>query len=237
MFRTDDGSVYVVKFVNNKVGPRALANEFVAASLGEELGLPFPESAVIYIDEKLLAASRWLNQLVTPGPHFGCRYLGQTSYVNRSLLGKAVNRNELVGVMLFDHWLQNFDRTVNRKNLLIRREAEGYRVYAIDHSHLFRKARWTVDWLHRIGGDLTVNTRRTYGLLLKYYVTPEDFSAAIEKISALSNDDLVRTVAAIPKDWLPEEAEREVLAAHLIRRRDLVGKIAQALFSYIPKRE
>ncbi|HWQ62155.1 MAG TPA: HipA family kinase, partial [Negativicutes bacterium] len=47
LFRADDGRVYVVKLQNNRLGPKVLANELIAARLGVALGLCFPPGGVI----------------------------------------------------------------------------------------------------------------------------------------------------------------------------------------------
>ncbi len=235
LFRATDGHLYVVKLCGNKVGIKALANESLAMTLGAKLGLCFPASGMIWLDDCLLQQNRRLRKAaVQKGPHFACRYLSQANYVDRSELNRAINKEELAGVMLFDHMLHNVDRTHNRKNLLIRHEAEGYRIYAIDHSHLFCRARWTVEILTELENNMTVNTRRVYGLLLKYYLQPSDFDRYSLAIKSLSDDALAQAVASIPQLWLPDNIERQALVRHLCIRRNLVDEIIGALVAHLP---
>lgn len=235
LFRATDGHMYVVKLCGNKVGLKALANESLAMTLGAKLGLCFPASGMIWLDDSLLQQNRRLRKAaIQKGPHFACRYLSQASYVDRSELNRAINKEELAGVMLFDHVLHNVDRTRNRKNLLVRHEAEGYRIYAIDHSHLFRRARWTVEMLTELENNVTVNTRRVYGLLLKHYLQPSDFDRYSLAIKSLSDDYLAQAVDSIPHIWLPDNVERQALVRHLCIRRNLVDEIVRALVAYIP---
>lgn len=236
LFRGSDQQLYVVKLLGNRVGPKALANEFLAAELGEQLGLCFPASGVISIDEQLLAKNRRLRRAgVVAGPHFACKYISKTFYVDRTSLNRVVNKAEMAGVMLFDHLVHNVDRTVNRKNLIIRREATGYHMYAIDHSHLFKRGRWTAAQLAALKNDLSVNTRRTYGLLLKHFLQPEDFIPYAQAISQWSDEYLTQTVAAIPEQWLTDQAERQALLNHLLCRRNQIDEIMSSLTRLIPQ--
>lgn len=236
LFRGSDQQLYVVKLLGNRVGPKALANEFLAAELGEQLGLCFPPSGVISIDKQLLAKNRRLRRAgVVAGPHFACKYISKTFYVDRTSLNRVVNKAEMAGVMLFDHLVHNVDRTVNRKNLIIRREATGYHMYAIDHSHLFKRGRWTAAQLAALENDLSVNTRRTYGLLLKHFLQPEDFSPYAQAIRQWSDEYLTQTVAAIPEQWLTDQTERQALLNHLLCRRNQIDEIMASLTRLIPQ--
>lgn len=235
LFRAGDGQVYVVKLQNNRLGPKILANEYLAARFGVLMGLCFPPADIIYIDEPVLRQSRWLRRSqVTPGPHFACRYLPDTRYVQRRLLERAENKSELAGVMLFDHMFFNLDRTYNRRNLIVRREETGWRVYAIDNSHLFRRGVWTADRLIKLAGRLIVNYRRSYGILLKHFLTPQDFAPFVARVQALRDEQLTTLVDDIPHEWLPDPVERQALVEFLQCRRDLAGEIANRLIRLIP---
>lgn len=235
IFRGSDQQLYVVKLLGNKVGPKALANEFLAAELGSQLKLCFPASGIISIDDVLLKRSRRLRKAgVVAGPHFACKFVSNAFYVDRASLSRVVNKSEMAGVMLFDHLIHNVDRTVNRKNIIIKREATGYHMYAIDHSHLFKRGRWTVAQLSALENDLSVNTRRTYGLLLKHFLKPEDFTPYARAIREWTDEYLAQTVAAIPEQWLAEQTERQALLRHLIYRRDLIDQITARLVGLIP---
>lgn len=235
LFRAGDGNLYVVKLFGNKIGPKALANEALAMVLGSKIDLCFPPSGIVWLDSKLLQQNKRLRKTaVHLGPHFACRYLSRSTYVNRFELNRAANRKELAGVMLFDHMLHNIDRTHNRKNLLIRMENGQHRIYAIDHSHLFRRGRWTINSLMDLEDDLTVNTRRTYGLLLKHYLYPQDFADYAAAIKALGDEELEQAVNTIPEEWLPDADERRALAHHLAVRRNRIDAIVERLVSLIP---
>ncbi|MCX7781557.1 MAG: hypothetical protein N2491_11750 [Negativicutes bacterium] len=235
LFRADDGHIYVVKLQHNRLGPKVLANEYIAAKLGEELKLCFPASDLIRLEaDVILKSPKLVRAGLQPGIHFACRYLSHSAYVDRRKLAKAVNKEQLAGVMLLDHLLHNVDRTWNRKNLIIRREEEGAKIYAIDNSHLFVRGRWTAETLRQLADRIIINHRRSYGILLKYYLKPADFVPYLAAVSRLSDQYISELVASIPGEWLPLAAERQALISYLSRRRELAAAICSQLCSLIP---
>lgn len=235
LFRADDGRVYVVKLQNNKLGPKVLANEFIGTRLGEALGLCFPPGGIIKLEEAVLKRSRRLSAAgVAPGRHFACRYLSGTEYLCRHNVARAVNRQEMAGVMLLDHLAHNMDRTLNWRNLLLRREAQGWRIYAIDNSHFFRRALWTEEILARLAPLIRVNRHGVYGTLLRHYLKPADFVPYLAQVQAWSDEFLAGLVADVPAEWLPHAAERQAVVSFLQARRDLAAEIVTCLTAIIP---
>jgi hypothetical protein len=237
LFRADDGRVYVVKLQNNRLGPKVLANELIAARLGEALGLCFPPSGVIKLEERVLERSRRLAAAgVAPGRHFACRFLSGTEYLCRHNVARAVNRPDMAGVMLLDHLAHNVDRTLNRRNLLLRREERGWRIYAIDNSHFFRRACWTEATLARLAPRIKVNRHGVYGTLLRHYLQPADFAPYLATVQGWSDEFLAGVVAGVPGEWLPHDAERQAAVRFLQARRDLAVEVVTCLTALIPAR-
>jgi hypothetical protein len=235
LFRADDGRVYVVKLQNNRLGPKVLANELIAVRLGEDLGLCFPPGGMIKLEEGLLARSRRLAAAgVAPGRHFASRYLSGTEYLCRHNVARAINRREMAGVMLLDHLAHNMDRTLNRRNLLLRREAHGWRIYAIDNSHFFRRAMWTEETLRLLKPRVRVNRHGVYGTLLHHYLQPEDFAPYLARVQSWSDAFLADIVAGVPAEWLPHAAERQAVVEFLAARREMAADIVTCLTAFIP---
>ncbi len=235
LFRADDGKVYVVKLQNNRLGPKVLANELIGTRLGEALGLCFPPGGVIKLEEELLRRSRRLAAHgVAPGRHFGCRYLSGTEYLCRHNVARAINRREMAGVMLLDHLAHNMDRTLNSRNLLLRREVEGWRIYAIDNSHFFRRALWTEETLAYLTPKIRVNSHGVYGTLLRHYLQPGDFTPYLARVEGWSEEFFAALVAEVPTEWLPHTAERQAVVKFLAARRDMAAEIVTCLTALIP---
>ncbi|MDD4600078.1 MAG: hypothetical protein PHQ46_03335 [Negativicutes bacterium] len=235
LFRADDGKIYVVKLKNNRLGTKVLVNELLACSFGSLMGLCFPPGGAIMITGELLATTRKLRAArVEPGLHFASQYISSTRYVVRTNLRKVDNKAQMAGVMLFDHMFHNLDRTWNRRNLIIRRVDNKSEIYAIDNSHLFKKGRWTVNWLTKLEPKIIMNYRRAYGWLLKYYLTAEDFKGYITKVEAITDNEIEELVDAIPAEWLSDEKERQALVHYITARRNMIEEIARPLLTLLP---
>ncbi len=236
LFRANDRKFYVVKLQNNRLGPKVLVSEFLAAKLGEIMGLCFPISNIIEITKKTIQQSPQLKATgVVPGRHFASQYLNHTEYVRKDNLHQAVNITEMAGVILFDYMYHNSDRTTNKKNLILRKEDDNYKIYAIDNSHLFRSARWKIEHLNSLGTIIKSYSRFSYGLLLRDWLSPSHFSPYVEKVMEMSQEYIDSLVKEIPKEWLPDDSERQALAKYIALRRDMVEDILAVVYKHIPK--
>lgn len=235
-FRADDGNIYVVKLQNNRLGAKVLVSEFLAAKLGEIMQLCFPLSDIILLDESTLQNSQPLVELgAISGRHFASRYLDNTVYLSKKNLEKATNTAEMAGIILFDHLFHNSDRANNRKNLLLRLEGNDNKIYAIDNSHLFKSGRWTLESVNYLAGQLKVYYQYSFGLLLKDRLSSQDFLPYLEKVTSLTDEQIVSLVSAIPAEWLPEGPVQETLVRFIRMRRDMAEEIWDKLCKYIPK--
>ena len=235
-FRADDGQIYVVKLQNNRLSPKVLVSEFLAKEFGQLMGLCFPASDIIEINEQTtLKRQRLMTPDISLGRHFASLYLEHTVYLGEHNIYQAINTAEMAGVMLFDNMFHNADRANNSKNLLIRQEDDGYKIYAIDNSHLFRSGKWTLESLNSLVTRIKPYYRFSYGMLLNDYLSPQDFLPYLEKVGALNNNDIETIVAKIPEEWLPDKIERQALAHHITIRCAMSEKIWHTLCDYIPK--
>ncbi|MPN61995.1 hypothetical protein SDC9_209741 [bioreactor metagenome] len=135
--------------------------------------------------------------------------------------------------MLFDHMFHNLDRTWNRRNLIMYRNEDQSAIYAIDNSHLFKKGRWTVAWLAKLEPKIIMNYRRAYGWLLKHYLSVDDFKGYIEKVKAITDENIETIVTEIPMEWLPDDKERQALIHYIKARRDMIDKIANPFIALL----
>ncbi len=127
----DDLGLYVLKFRGAGQGPLALVAELIAGEIGRALGLPVPEIVLVEVDavlgrnepdseiRELLRASVGLN-------------LGLDYLPGSATFDAAADRAEAdlaSGVVWFDAFVTNVDRTPRNPNLLWWHKA----LYLIDH--------------------------------------------------------------------------------------------------------
>ena len=235
-FRADDGHIYIVKIIANPLGGKVLANEYIASCFGRILGLPFPVSDYFCITKEWLEQYPYLTEGgISVGIHFASRYLEDVRYVTSESLSAIVNRNEVAGMVLFDHLFHNADRTHNRKNMLLSpNENSMYTLYGIDHSHLFRSGRWTSyslrDWEYRI----RIYDQNLYGSFLSNWIYANDFLPYVYTVRELDIDVIKDILRSIPREWLPDSEERKALFHFIKTRFELVSDIYRKICEHIP---
>ncbi|MBP2650709.1 MAG: hypothetical protein H6Q74_1534 [Firmicutes bacterium] len=234
-FRADDGKVYVVKFKTNRLGPTVLVNEFIAAQLGNIIGLCFPLSDVILLTDSLISKTPQLISIgVNAGQHFASQYLTNTKHLDKNNLSLAINIKELAGILLFDHMFHDLDHFANKNNFLLHREEVGWRIYVIDNSHLFKSGRWTLQVLDKLANNKKIYYRHLFKVLLNDCLVPSDFVPYLERVKGLSDIAITAITDGIPAEWLTEEGEREALAHHISLRRDIAEQLWHRLCRHIP---
>ena len=235
-FRANDGHIYIVKIMKNPLGGKVLANEHIASYFGRMLGLPFPISKHIYITKEWLIQHPHLIDIgISDGVHFASRYLEDVAYAIPESLPTVTNRNEVAGMMLFDHLFHNADRAHNRKNmLLVSIDDQLYRLYGIDHSHLFRSGRWTVHSLHDWEYRIRIYDQNLYGIFLSDWISASDFLPYIYMIDQIDDRMIKACLRSIPREWLPDIEERKALFRFIKTRFDLVNEIYRKICKHIP---
>jgi hypothetical protein len=107
---------YVVKF-HNQLGVGVIC-EFVAALLGQQLGLLIPPIAIVEISPRLVEAipKAEIRELLTntPGPHFGSLFqTGQYSPIPTGFVLPDELMSQALDIFAFDMLIQNPDRSRN----------------------------------------------------------------------------------------------------------------------------
>ena len=165
LLEADDGHFYVVKLRNNPQHRRVLINEWIASTFLQHLQLAAPETAIVQISNGFLAANPEVgivlgNQRVaaTPGWHFGSRYPGDPNrvavydFVPDTILDRIENRNEFLGILVFDKWTGNADA---RQSIFLRAKLRayvpsfqghalrtGFLALMVDHGYIFNGPHW-----------------------------------------------------------------------------------------------
>src|SRR5688572_5806668 len=122
LLEVEDGTFWVVKFLQNPQHRRILVNEWVSSIFLRYLQISQPDTALIEITDRFLRenpevhirlGSRKLP--VEPGWHFGSKFPGDPGtfavydFIPDPLLRKVNNLSHFAGVLAFDKWMGNAD--------------------------------------------------------------------------------------------------------------------------------
>jgi hypothetical protein len=195
----DDEGLYVLKFRGAGQGPKALLAELLAGEVGRLAGLPVPEIVFVNLPadlartepdaeiQSLIKASAGLNLALDYLP--GSITFDPLIYEPDSQLAS--------GVVWFDAYVCNVDRTPRNVNMLIWHR----RLWLIDHgAALYFHHAWSGGERHAATPFPLIKDHA----LLKY-------AAAIEQVDALMKqkltaDKLAQIIALIPESWLTADA-------------------------------
>jgi hypothetical protein len=149
LVQCEDGRYYIAKLAGNPQGSNVLANEFLGGAIAGSVGLPVPESRVIYLSDTFIDSNPdvWFE---TPsgmrrpraGMHYGSRLIGEpsgpnrpTEYIRRSSLNAITNRSAFLGMYIMDVWANHQD---NRQAILVGNPVDRtLKAFFIDHGHMF----------------------------------------------------------------------------------------------------
>ncbi|WP_282034835.1 HipA family kinase [Metabacillus indicus] len=221
LFQFTDDCLYVVKFYKVRdYRKRELVNEWLAAKLGMLLELPVLPAAALELSERSLgeipADSRGTYRA---GIHLAIPYLNQVkSYQELQESSAAMyvqNEDALAGMLIFDQWLNNNDRS--RTNILFEEKKDGSVFFwMIDHGRCF-PGMYSWD-MH------TLRDTPVYRLDMPVYkwassLLPDadPLYEFAEKIMSINKQKIAEIVDAIPVDWEVTEREKERLTDFLTR--------------------
>lgn len=214
----ENGKTYVVKLKGNPgQGIRVLFNEYVSGRLGELIGVPFGEHALVSVPDALYPSN--LGQKV-PGIQVGTEEFkeGQTDLTQ---LRNARNFNEFPSVLVFD-------------TFIARRDSRQYLVYPssgdpnsprdmgaiYDQRYAFTgEPNWSAASLSN-NQNCTANN----GLHLKQsFPGISAYEPSIRRVEALSEEDIRKIIDEGPlTEWQISQQEANALAQWLNERKRLV---------------
>ena len=234
LFAASDGQYYVVKFSNNPLGPRLLANEVICSRLLRAIDIRVPENACIRIPDALAEhpevgiRKRDRRERPAPGLHFGSsmpcdpRRSSLFDFVPRSVVASIENADDFVGVLIADLWLGNADM---RQAVYSRSPAGRWQATFIDHGMCLGGPDW----------QLYISSARIPSPEQRFHLqgtTENDWLPWLEKIRALPGDLFEALLEEIPAEWLAasDVLELQRLLVRLSREREFLSqRIAQAL--------
>jgi len=240
LLEADDGNWYVVKFRNNPQHQRILVNELLAATILDYLKIASPETALVAVSQKFLAANPEVHITlgtrrveIEEGWHFGSRYPGDPArtavydFLPDSLLPKVVNLEDFRAILVFDKWVGNADgRQSVFFRAIVRNEAGGGRpgfvARMIDHGFAFNGPHW----------DFTESALQ--GLYARRMVYEdvrglEDFQPWLDQVRNFPAEVIDQAWKRVPGDWVAgEEDALERLLGRLYERRARIAELISA---------
>jgi hypothetical protein len=233
----DDGRDYVVKYFQPGF-EKTLANEWVGYCLARYLCLPIPFAQLVEIPQEFSSKFPELAQMTHTQFQFASLYLSDCYDGHQVTDVPAIsNRENLSGIILFDYWMCNRDRT--RKNIVLCDDTpNSYRLWIIDHAEVFASYNWTLADLESL--PITILKSATHQLMACFIDNEQDFYEQLEIIQTIPTHLLEEIVALIPDDWQVTSEERKAIVTTLVtRRKRILRKLMERFIKrvYLPIHE
>ncbi len=233
LLRASDGGFYVTKFSNNPQHLRILANEMLASRLGQWLGLPMPNVAVIEVSDwliehtaELCVEAAGLSVKCSSGRHLGSRYPCDPledfvfDYLPERMFGRVKNATDFPRALVLDKWTGNCD---GRQAVFSKKARKRqYDATFIDQGYCFNAGEWTFP-------DLAL-----HGVYYRNFVYAgvtgwDAFEPALTKAEEADVIDLWRCAESIPPEWYGwDSAALEQLVETLQERRAKIRDLIAA---------
>jgi len=239
--RTSDGTYHVVKFQSRVRHARALANELIAARLGQLVGLPIPDHSIVSVSTALIRGRPHLalamateTRRYSAGLHFGSRYVGipgetiVVDFLPEAQLRTVSNRRAAFwGGLVFDLWSAHCDERGMVFNRRARSLDGSYTAWLIDHEQCFAGERWTLP-------DDPLLSAYSRPRVYEGIEGLSSFEPFISRIEQLEPKEISHCTESIPAKWVGEpKQELQQLARQLCDRRKWVrGAILRTRSAY-----
>jgi hypothetical protein len=226
----NDGKDYMVKYFQPGF-EKTLPNEWISYCLGRYLGLPIPYAQLVEIPQEFSSKVPELAQMGYSKSQFASLYIpGCLDGHQVNTLPHIINHHSLAGVILFDYWLSNKDRT--RKNILLREESpNSYLLWVIDHAEVFGSYNWLQPDLETLSADIMKSA--THQLMALFIKNEKNFTDQLELIQTIPILLIEEIVALIPDDWLVTKEEKKAIVSTLLTRRKKI--LPELMWKFIKK--
>jgi hypothetical protein len=212
-----DGKDYVVKYFQPGF-ERSLPNEWVGYCLGRYLGLPVPFGKIIEMPQPFTSQVPELAEMCDVRFQFASLYIPDCLDGHQAAnICRIHNDQSLAGIILFDYWLSNRDRT--RKNILLREEMpHSFRLWIIDQAEVFGGYDWVEQDLEALPTDLIKSA--THQLMALFVEEEQEFYQQLELIQTIPILLMEEIVALIPDEWAVSKDEKKAIVTTLVNRRN-----------------
>jgi hypothetical protein len=219
----NDGRDYVVKYFQ-KGFEKTLPNEWIAYCLARYLGLPIPFAQIVDIPQDFSFQVPELAQMNVTKYQFASLYVPDCLNGHQvPHIPHVINSHSLAGIILFDYWLCNRDRT--RKNILLREEKpNSYQLSMIDHAEIFGSYNWLHSDLEILPDEIMKSA--THQSMASFIKDEKNFSEQLELIQTIPTLLLEEIVSLMPDDWNVSREEKKAIVSTLVQRhRNILPEI------------
>jgi hypothetical protein len=252
----DDGSYYVVKFLNNPQHRRVLVNELISSVFLRYLQISCPETAMIAIGPEFLKDNPQVSLdlgtqsiLAETGRHFGSKFPGDPAklavydFLPDILLQKVNNVSDFLACLVFDKWVGNADA---RQSIFFRARLRdwtgaesthplklGFVALMIDHGFAFNGPHWDFP-------DSPIQGLYARKIVYENVQSLDDFQPWLDQTVLFPEEVIDQAYKQAPPEWLQDDENAfEQLLDKLLRRRkllpDLISDCRQAKVNPFPK--
>lgn len=233
-----DNRKYVVKWHRtHKKRAKEVINEYVVSTLAMLLSLPVVPFDIVYISEEFLQKTPQLHSekyTFRAGYHFACLYIEKSITLHEveqlPSQEKVENCKMLAAMAVFDHWVNNIDRT--KSNILLQPiRKDMFYFHMIDHGKCFPGGyKWTPKTL-REKQNYHIKYQATYQWV-NSIVNKAHYSAFLTTIASFPNVLIREVIDSIPEEWNVTKDERESLYQFLVKRKSQLSIIIINFIDY-----
>jgi hypothetical protein len=238
LFLCNDGRRYVIKYLLNPQGPRLLPNEWIAYHLGKKLRLPLPEAKIVHLPLELLwTIPRGISPML-PGLQFGSLYEEKAiSNPTRKQILSCANLDKAADMIVFDHWIKNWDRCWRIGQNILVRLGEKNHILLIDQGTAFTGSHWSPITLTFDAFDMNSSSilwGENYQILVNSIDGRSPFDKALKTVEALDSLEIRKAMEGMPPEWNVTPSDINAMVAYLIHRKRLLPNMIKSLRNYFP---
>ncbi|WP_160719523.1 HipA family kinase [Bacillus sp. USDA818B3_A] len=239
MILFSDGKKYVVKwFAAAKGREKEVVNEYVIGKLAQLLSLPVIPFKLVYIPKKFIKQTPQLQSTIynfTAGIQYVCEFIENGKVfedIRESPPTKkeVKNRDLLAGIMVFDQWVNNSDRSTRNVIFEILRDSSYY-VHMIDHGRVFPgRYQWSAQ---------TLTEKPVYNYHWPFYIwaytqleSPNELTSYINQIVNLPNESIYEVIQSIPNEWKVGAEDKDALYQFLLNQKNHLPDIVDHIIQY-----
>jgi hypothetical protein len=233
LFLFSDGLKYVVKFYNTKGRTKEVVNEYVVGKLAEHLSLlPVVPLKLVYMpaDQDIIknVPRRVKSKVYKPGYQFATLFIDNSTEFSEMVTpptkDNLKNRNLLAGLIVFDRWVNNNDRTMS--NILIQSLQGDYYFHMIDQGKCFPGGyNWTAETLKQ--NVIPLIERPVYKWATSLLSSEDEFKPFIDQITAFNHKSINEIIQSIPDNWYVSDEEKQALLDFLIKQQESLPNVME----------